>query len=207
MRVAIQASAGAIQPSSDRAVTFGGAAVVTVSRGQDALSDPVDLALPALAHLAVTVHVPEGAGASTIHDVGHQTAYFLRGDATMVAVFPAGEPKASRHFLTGVEVEAGRGAGTVVVLGDSMTDGVGSTPDGNARWPDALATRLQAHPSTASIAVVNAGIAGTGCSTTEAAIRRPEHPFAIRARRAEHGGLALDHPARRAATTSAPPTC
>ena len=81
VRVALQASAGAIQPSSDRAVTFGGARVVTVSRGQDALSDPVNLALPALAHLAVTVHVPEGADASTIHDVGHQTAYFLRGDA------------------------------------------------------------------------------------------------------------------------------
>ena len=160
VRVALQASAGAIQPSSDRAVTFGGARVVTVARGQDTLSDPVNLALPALAHLAVTVHVPEGAGASTIHGVGHQTAYFLRGDATTVPVFPAGDADASRHFLTGVEVEAGRGAGTVVVLGDSITDGVGSTPDRDARWPDALATRLQTHPSTASIAVVNAGIAG-----------------------------------------------
>ena len=81
VRVALQARAGAIQPSSDRAVTFAGAGVVTVDRGQDALSDPVTLALPPLANLAVTVHVPEGADASTIHDVGHQTAYFLRGDA------------------------------------------------------------------------------------------------------------------------------
>ena len=107
VRVALQASAGAIQLSSDRAVTFGGDRVVTVARGQDALSDPVNLALPALAHLAVTVHVPEGAGASTTHGVGHQTAYFLRGDATTVPVFPAGDADASRHFLTGVEVEAG----------------------------------------------------------------------------------------------------
>jgi lysophospholipase L1-like esterase len=160
VRVALQASAGAIHPSSDRAVTFGGARVVTVARGQDTLSDPVNLALPALAHLAVTVHVPEGAGASTIHGVGHQTAYFLRGDATTVPVFPAGDADASRHFLTGVEIETGRGAGTVVVLGDSITDGVGSTPDRDARWPDVLAARLQAHPATASIAVVNSGIAG-----------------------------------------------
>jgi lysophospholipase L1-like esterase len=160
VRVALQASAGAIEPASDRAVTFGGSRLVTVDRGQDTLSDPVALALPALAHLAVTVHVPEGAGASTTHGVGHQTAYFLRGDATMVPVFPTGDADASRHFLTGVEVEAGRGAGTIVVLGDSITDGVGSTPDRSARWPDALATRLQADRSTASIAVVNAGIAG-----------------------------------------------
>ena len=46
------------------------------------------------------------------------------------------------------------------VLGDSITDGVGSTVDGDARWPDALATRLPAKRATASIAVVNAGIAG-----------------------------------------------
>jgi lysophospholipase L1-like esterase len=160
VRVALAGSEGAIQPSSDRGVTFGGARIVTMARGQDTLSDPVDLALPALARLAVTIHVPEGAGASTTHGVGHQTAYFLRGDASAAPVFRAGDADASRYFLTGVEVEAGPDAGTVVVLGDSITDGVGSTPDRDVRWPDALATRLQANPSTASIAVVNAGIAG-----------------------------------------------
>jgi lysophospholipase L1-like esterase len=160
VRVAVHAGAGAIQPASDREVTFGGGRVVTVARGGDVVSDPVNLALPALTHLAVTLYVPEGAGASTTHGVGHRTAYFLRGDATMRQVFPDGDAEASRHFLTGVEVEARRGAGTVVVLGDSITDGVGSTLDHDRRWPDALATRLQTDPSTASIAVVNAGIAG-----------------------------------------------
>ena len=104
--------------------------------------------------------MPEGTGTSTTHGVGHQTAYFLRGDATAAPVFPTGDANASRYFLTGVEVEAAPDAGTVVVLGDSITDGVGSTPDRDVRWPDALATRLQANPASASIAVVNAGIAG-----------------------------------------------
>jgi lysophospholipase L1-like esterase len=52
-------------------------------------------------------------------------------------------------------------ARTLVIVGDSITDGVGSTEDGNARWPDVLATRLQADPGLASIAVVNAGISGS----------------------------------------------
>jgi lysophospholipase L1-like esterase len=160
VRVALAAGAGAIQPASDRAVTFGGARVVTVARAHETVSDPIDLALPALARLAVTLHVPEGTGASTTHGVGHQTAYFLPGDATAVPVFPAGDADASRYFLTGVEVEAGPDAATVVVLGDSITDGVGSTQDRDVRWPDALAARLQANPTTRSIAVVNAGIAG-----------------------------------------------
>jgi lysophospholipase L1-like esterase len=160
VRVAMQATAGAIVPSSDRAVTFGGARTVVLRPGQDTLSDAIDLAVPALAHLAVTIHVPAGAGTSTTHGEATQTAYFLPGDATAATVFPHGDANASRHFLTGVEVEADAGAATVVVLGDSITDGVGSTADGDARWPDALAARLQADRSTASIAVVNAGIAG-----------------------------------------------
>jgi lysophospholipase L1-like esterase len=160
VRVASHTAAGAILPSSDRAVTFGGARVATLARGEDALSDPVDLAVPALARLAVTLHVPAGTGNSTIHGVANQTAYFLPGDSTAVPVFPSGDPEASRYFLTGVEVEAVRGSAAIVVLGDSITDGVGSTVDGDARWPDALATRLQAERATASIAVVNAGIAG-----------------------------------------------
>jgi lysophospholipase L1-like esterase len=160
VRVALAAGAGAIQPSSDRGVTFGGARVVTVARGAEALSDPVDLAVPALTRLAVTIHVAAGAGPATIHGVGHQTAYFLPGDATAVPIFPAGDAEASRYFLTRVDVEAGPGAGAVVLLGDSITDGVGSTPDRDLRWPDALAARLQENPATASIAVVNAGIAG-----------------------------------------------
>ena len=160
VRVALQATAGAIVPASDRVVTFGGARTAVLGAGQDALSDPIDLAVPAMARLAVTLHVPAGAGTSTTHGVANQTAYLLPGDSTTATVFPSGNADASRYFLTGVDVEADAGAATVVVLGDSITDGVGSTPDRDARWPDALAARLQANRATASIAVVNAGIAG-----------------------------------------------
>jgi lysophospholipase L1-like esterase len=59
-----------------------------------------------------------------------------------------------------VEVAAAADARTIVVIGDSITDGVGSALDANRRWPDALAERLQADPALASIAVVNSGIAG-----------------------------------------------
>jgi lysophospholipase L1-like esterase len=62
--------------------------------------------------------------------------------------------------LTDVEVAASADARAIAVVGDSITDGVGSTENHNARWPDALAARLQADPALASIAVANSGISG-----------------------------------------------
>ena len=64
------------------------------------------------------------------------------------------------YFLGGVDVGAPPTAGAVVILGDSITDGRGSTTNGNDRWPDVLARRLQASPATAGVAVLNAGIGG-----------------------------------------------
>lgn len=46
------------------------------------------------------------------------------------------------------------------MLGDSITDGHGATTDGNDRWTDVLAQRLDAHPATSNVAVLNQGIGG-----------------------------------------------
>jgi lysophospholipase L1-like esterase len=48
----------------------------------------------------------------------------------------------------------------IVAFGDSITDGQGSTSGANLRWPDQLATRLQAEPKYARFAVVDEGIGG-----------------------------------------------
>ena len=160
VRIARHAGESAIQPATDRAVTFGGKSTVTIARGADALSDPVAYPVIALEQLAITFYVPDSSQASTLHGVGMQTAYIVNGEATAAVKLAASETDTSRYFLTDVEVAAAAGARTVVILGDSITDGVGSTNDRNRRWPDALAERLQADPRLASIAVVNTGIAG-----------------------------------------------
>jgi lysophospholipase L1-like esterase len=64
------------------------------------------------------------------------------------------------YFLAGIDVRAPRDSGAVVILGDSITDGRGSTTNGNDRWPDVFARRLQASPATVHVAVLNAGIGG-----------------------------------------------
>jgi len=47
-----------------------------------------------------------------------------------------------------------------VTLGDSITDGFGSTPDTNQRWPNILTERLRSHRGTSRVAVLNAAIIG-----------------------------------------------
>ena len=81
------------------------------------------------------------------------------GDFTAAASL-AGTTTQSYYFLTGVEVDAPRQARAIVALGDSVTDGFGSTPDMNQRWPNLLGERLQSHPRTSRVGVVNAGVSG-----------------------------------------------
>ena len=160
VRIARHAGESAIRTETDRAVTFGGKATVTIAQGADALSDPVAFPVTALEQLAISLHVSGSSKASTLHGVGMQTAYIADGEVTAAPKLATSVTDTSRYFLTDVEVAAAAGARTVVVLGDSITDGVGSTDDLNRRWPDALAERLQADPMLKSIAVVNSGIAG-----------------------------------------------
>jgi lysophospholipase L1-like esterase len=160
VHVAKQASGSAIQSGTDRVVTFDGKPTVTIARGTDALSDPVTLSIAALEELAVSLYLPDGTEASTIHTTAIQTAFLAPGDATAATIFPKGETDNSRYFLTDVEVAASAEARAIVTVGDSITDGVGSTEDRNTRWPDALAARLHANRALASIAVVNSGISG-----------------------------------------------
>ena len=161
LHVAKHATGSAIQPGTDHAVTFGGKPTVTIAPGGDALSDPVAFSVAALEELAVSLYVPARTGPSTIHGTAIQTAFISRtGDTTAATIFPAGETDGSRFFLTDVEVAGSADARAIVIVGDSITDGVGSTRDHNVRWPDALAQRLQATAALASIAVVNSGMSG-----------------------------------------------
>lgn len=159
--IAEHANGSATRPGTDHAVTFAGQPSVTIAKGADVLSDPVTWTLAPLEELVVSMYVPASAGASTLHGVGNQTAFIsLTGDATTTTTFPTGETISSRLFLSDVEVAAHSNAQVIAVIGDSIADGVGSTPEQYARWPDALAARLQADPAFASIAVIDAGIAG-----------------------------------------------
>jgi lysophospholipase L1-like esterase len=157
--VALAAEGGAIQPGSGHALTFSGESSITIPPGAPAISDPVDMEVAPLSQLAVSLFFPEAAPVTTIHWDGHQTAYIAAGDKTAEASFAASAKQTQRAFLSGIMVDAPAEARAVVMFGDSITDGDGSTIDGNDRWPDILAQRL-AEAGGPPVAVLNQGISG-----------------------------------------------
>ena len=157
--VALAGEKGAIAPGSDRVLTFSGSPSITVPPGAPVWSDPVDLAVPALGSVAISLFLPEVTPATTWHNDARQTAYISgEGDFTAAERFEPAQTVTSRIFLSGIAVDAASEARAVVLFGDSITDGDGSTVDANHRWPDFLAERL--NKAGAKVAVLNEGISG-----------------------------------------------
>ncbi|HEY1305443.1 MAG TPA: SGNH/GDSL hydrolase family protein [Vicinamibacterales bacterium] len=158
--VAISTGGASISGGTDRVLKFNGSPTITIPAGALVVSDPVTLNVPALHDLAVSLYLPENVAATTQHSVGLQTTYIsASGDFTGAVIEPTTTTQ-SYYFLTGVEVTASDRARAIVTLGDSVTDGFGSTPDTNQRWPNLLAERLQLHWATSRITVLNAGVSG-----------------------------------------------
>jgi lysophospholipase L1-like esterase len=149
---------GSIDPASSKPLTFGGATSITVPPGAPAISDPIDLAVSPLDSLSISLFVSRWTGPSVVHPLGVQTAWVsIAGDSTTAPTLPDATESTMRFLLSRVEVAAE--GGTVVTLGDSITDGYGSGTDANRRWPDILAERL-AKAGGPAVGVVNSGISG-----------------------------------------------
>ena len=163
-QVGLRSEGAGVVPGSQRALTFAGGPSASIPAGALLLSDPVDLAVPPLADLAVTVYLPDNVPDRfqiTGHGNAHQTNYISpSGDHCAVAVMPVAQTTEAFLFATGVEVLAPSEAGGIVALGDSLTDGNISQLDANHRWPDQLVRRLVGRASGRTMGVMNQGIGG-----------------------------------------------
>ncbi|HEV2675690.1 MAG TPA: GDSL-type esterase/lipase family protein [Aliidongia sp.] len=171
VHVGLQRSGSVVEPGSNRPVTFEGGRSVTVPPRHWIWSDPVDLPFvagagdPALLgrRLAVSLHVAGESGPMTWHAKGLTTSYLTapgagaRGASDGVLEFPF--TTTSWFFLDAVDMAAPAETRLIVCFGDSITDGTGSTLNGDDRWPDVLLRRLQAR-GIRHVAVANAGIGG-----------------------------------------------
>lgn len=149
-----------IDPRSDRALTFAGAPDVTIPAGAEFVSDPIAITLPALSDLAVSFHLDTPPSRETSHPGSRATSWYVHGDA--VSSPTLSHPGKVDHWfqLSEIDVEATPGAASIVTLGDSITDGHAATTNGNDRWTDVLAARLQQSPGTRTIGISNQGIGG-----------------------------------------------
>jgi GDSL-like Lipase/Acylhydrolase family len=159
--IALRATGAQIVPASDCVLTFSGQSSITIPPGALIVSDPMELAVPALGDLAVSVYLPGNTGPATFHAEGKQTSYISpSGDFAGNIALPTSSTALSSFFLTNVEVKSSNERRAIVTLGDSITDGTASTPDSNHRWPNFLADRLQASHRDRDVGVLDQGISG-----------------------------------------------
>lgn len=139
---------------------FQGSGEVLVAAGAKAVSDPIRLPAAAGARLRVDLYLPQRTQLAGFHWDARERTLLLPGDMSgQAAAATDGQAFTARAFLSAVMVESSstqREPATVVALGDSITDGNGSTPGADQRWPDFLARRLAPQ----DVAVLNAGISG-----------------------------------------------
>jgi lysophospholipase L1-like esterase len=83
-----------------------------------------------------------------------------RGDFTRADHVETHAISEASTLLNAVLVPARADQRLIVALGDSLTDGDGSTVEADRSWPSALARRLNARVAGPEVAIVNAGIAG-----------------------------------------------
>lgn len=158
--IALHDKDSAIVSGSDRPLTFSGKPSFTVPPAAEALSDPVDLDVPSLSDLVISLYIPQ-ATPPTVHLTGLHTTYISQpGDFAGAASIADAKTVQLWYWISAVDVDAPPSAGLIVAFGDSITDGATSTPDTDRSWPSQLAQRLAANQVTANLAIVNEGISG-----------------------------------------------
>jgi lysophospholipase L1-like esterase len=159
--VAVRATGSEVAAGSSTPLTFSGHTSVVIPPGALVVSDPAPLKVAALSDLAVSFYLPaQTISQLTLHGFADQTSYYIGGNNVSAHELPDAKTITSWDFLKGVDVKADADSGAIVAFGDSITDGAHSTRDTNSRWPDVLASRLQADPRTARLGVLNQGIGG-----------------------------------------------
>lgn len=151
-----------IDVTTDTALTFAGAPSVTVAPGAEVWSDPLDFVVPPLANVSITTSFESVPSNLTGHAGSRTTSYVQAGSSDVSAPNMASAQRTDHwYYISGIEVMAEASARAIVAIGDSITDGRGTVTNGNNRWTDILAARLQSNPGTADVAMMNQGIGAT----------------------------------------------
>ena len=159
--IPLSPSSSSIEAKSDRALSFAGQPDVTIPAGAEYLSDPIYYTSSAGTDLAITLHLDSPPVQQTGHPGSRATIYIAHGNQVSSADLVNASKVDHWYIISGVDVTTPPQGFSIVALGDSITDGHAATTNGNDRWTDILARRLQGDAVTQYVGVLNQGI---GCN-------------------------------------------
>ncbi len=177
VELAIAKTAGSsseIDEKSTVSLTFDGKASVEIPAGGKVVSDPVNFKIGPRQNVAITIHYGASSASVSGHPGSRTTSYLKAGHTTDFS-----DAVRTDHWynILALEVEAPKKAGAVAILGNSITDGRGSTTNEQNRWADVLSRRLLGNKATRQVGVLNMGIGGNcvlGGGLGPAAVNRYE---------------------------------
>jgi lysophospholipase L1-like esterase len=160
VHLAVSSGADSIKSDTDKVITFGGKESVTIPAGQTVTSDTIAFNLTKQTNMVITIYFGSVPSALTGHPGSRTTSYILTGNKVTSASMASAVKTEHWYVITGLDVLTEDSYKAVVALGDSITDGRGSTTDKQNRWTDNFADRLLANTATSKVAVLNHGIGG-----------------------------------------------
>ncbi len=155
-------SSSEVEEATTVNLTFNGNSKVTMAAGGMAVSDPVAFHLDERQNVAITIHYGKASSNSVCgHPGSRTTSYLAKGNTTN---FNTVSKTDHWYHILAMEVMAPENTGCVAVLGNSITDGRGSTTNKQDRWTDVMSRQLNAACQEGKVAapvgVLNLGIGG-----------------------------------------------
>ncbi len=161
VEIAIAQNSGSssdIKSGTTKKLKFKGKDGITIEAGKMVASDAIDFKIAARDNVAITIHYGECDNKIvTGHPGSRTTSYLVEGNSSDFS-----KAKKTNHWYTicGIDVIGNKNTRAVAILGNSITDGRGSTTNQQDRWPDVFSRALLANPKTKDVAVLNLGIGG-----------------------------------------------
>lgn len=160
VQIAVSTGENTINLSTNKELTFGGNTEVTMDAGAAITSDPVAFGLKPRMDVAITIYYGQTSETTTGHPGSRTTSYLLAGNTTTITDFTGAVATDHWYNINTIDVLATPPAACVAILGNSITDGRGSTTNQQNRWPDMLSESLLKNHETQHIGVLNLGIGG-----------------------------------------------
>jgi lysophospholipase L1-like esterase len=160
VQIAVSVGGSTINVSTNKELKFNGKPEVTMEAGNTVTSDPIAFKLVPGMVLAITINFGQTSATMTGHPGSRTTSYLLAGNTAAKADFTGAAETDHWYCINAIDIQALSTAGCIAVLGNSITDGRGTTTNKQNRWTDILSERLLANRSTKHVGVLNLGIGG-----------------------------------------------
>jgi lysophospholipase L1-like esterase len=159
-QIAVSTGGSTINASTNKELKFNGNSEVTMNAGVAVTSDPIAFNLTPRMDLAITIYFGQTSTTVTGHPGSRTTSYILAGNTTTTTDFTGAVTTDHWYNINAIDVLAPSTAACVAILGNSITDGRGSTTNLQNRWTDVFSESLLKNSNTQQVGVLNLGIGG-----------------------------------------------